>query len=79
MPIVTSKANGLEEIAGDGALLVDPADPDEIAEGVLELLTDPELHARTGAAGLERSKRYSWERCANETLEVLERVAASPA
>ena len=78
VPIVTSKANGLEEIAGDGALLVDPADPDEIAEGVLELLTDEELHARTAAAGLERSKRYSWERCATETLGVLERVAASP-
>ncbi len=79
VPIVTSKANGLEEIAGEGALLVDPTDPDEIAEAVAQLLTDDELHARTGAAGLDRSKRYSWERCATETLEVLERVAAAPA
>ncbi len=77
IPIVTSKANGLEEIAGDGALLVDPQDPDEIAEAVIALLTDPDLHARTAAAGRERSRLYSWERCATETLEVLERVAAA--
>jgi glycosyltransferase involved in cell wall biosynthesis len=74
VPIVTSRANGLEEIAGEGAVLVDPEDPDEIAGAVADLLTDPERHARVAAAGLERSKRYSWERCATQTLEVLERV-----
>lgn len=73
-PIVTSRANGLEEIAGDGALRVDPENPDEIAEAAVAILNDPELHARMSAAGLERSRRYSWDRCARQTLEVLERV-----
>ena len=76
VPIVTSNVNGLEEIAGEAALLVDPNDPDEIAEAARRLLTDSELHARTRAAGLERSRRYSWDRCARETLDVLERVGA---
>ncbi len=77
-PIVTSRVNGLEEIAGEAALLVDPEDPDEIAAAARRLLTDPELHAHVRAAGLERSKRYSWDRCGAETLEVLERVGSAP-
>jgi glycosyltransferase involved in cell wall biosynthesis len=74
-PIVTSNVNGLEEIAGEGAVLVDPEDPDDIVRGVRSLLADPELHAQVSAAGLERSKRYSWDRTARETLEALTRVA----
>jgi glycosyltransferase involved in cell wall biosynthesis len=74
VPIVTSRANGLEEIAGEAAIMVDPEDPTAIAEAVRNILTDPELHARISAAGLERARRYSWDRCARETLAVLERV-----
>jgi glycosyltransferase involved in cell wall biosynthesis len=74
VPVVTSRTNGLLEIAGDGAVLVDPDDPDDIARGAAELLTDPKRRAEVAAAGLVRVSRYSWERCARETLEVLERV-----
>lgn len=78
VPVVTSRTNGLLEIAGDGAVLVDPEDPDDIARGAAELLTDPKRHAEVAAAGLVRVSRYSWERCARETLEVLERVGRDP-
>jgi glycosyltransferase involved in cell wall biosynthesis len=73
-PIVTSNANGLEEIAGEGALRVDPEIPEEIAAAARSILTDPDMHQRMSEAGLERSRRYSWDRCAQQTLEVLERV-----
>jgi len=79
VPVVTSRTNGLREIAGEGAVLVDPDDPEDIARGVLELLRDPVRRSEVSAAGLERSKRYSWDRCARETLEVLERAARGPA
>jgi glycosyltransferase involved in cell wall biosynthesis len=70
-PIITSRANGLEEIAGSAALLVNPDDPEEIAGAVQRVLTAPGLQAELSAAGLERSRRFSWERCAMETLEIL--------
>jgi glycosyltransferase involved in cell wall biosynthesis len=73
-PIVTSNANGLEEIAGEGAIRVDPENSSEIAEAVRAILTDQDLHTRMSEAGLERSRRYSWDICAKQTLEVLERV-----
>jgi glycosyltransferase involved in cell wall biosynthesis len=73
-PVVTSKANGLEEIAGEAAILVDPEDPDDIARGMLVVLGDRERRDALSRAGLERSRRFSWERCARETLAVLEAV-----
>jgi glycosyltransferase involved in cell wall biosynthesis len=73
-PIITSRANGLEEIAGNAGLLVDPRDPRQIAAAVLEVLGDPALAARLSAAGLERSQTFSWSTCARRTLEILEEV-----
>ena len=75
VPVVTSRTNGMQEIAGEGAVLVDPDDPADIARGVRDILTEPERHARVAAAGLARVRQYSWDRCARETLAVLERVA----
>jgi glycosyltransferase involved in cell wall biosynthesis len=70
-PIITSRANGLEEIAGSAAFLVNPNAPEEIANAVFRVLTEPALWSELSAAGLQRSKRFSWERCARETLEIL--------
>ena len=75
-PIVTSDANGLEEIAGEAALLVPPDDPEAIAAAIARVLDDPELAGSLRQAALERSKRYSWERCARQTLSILEEAAA---
>ena len=74
-PIVTSDANGLREIAGDAALLVDPEDPEAIAGAIARVLADSGLRASLSARGLERVQRFSWERCARETLTILEGLA----
>jgi glycosyltransferase involved in cell wall biosynthesis len=75
-PIVTSRANGLLELAGDAALLVNPDDADEIAAAMQEVLTDTALASRLSEAGLKRSTMFSWERCARNTLAVLEDAVA---
>lgn len=73
-PIITSNSNGLREIAGDAALLVDASDPAAIAEAIALLLTDTDLRNVLVARGLERSAHFSWEKCARETLAILEHV-----
>jgi glycosyltransferase involved in cell wall biosynthesis len=77
-PIITSRANGLEEIAGSAAVLIDPDNPDEIAEAVRRVLTTPELQAHLSAAGLKRSGLFNWNRCAKETLEILRGLGTAP-
>lgn len=73
-PIVTSHGTGLEELAGDAALKVNPLDPEEIAEAIHRVLSDPSLAEQLSHRGLERAKMFSWRRCARQTLSVFEEV-----
>jgi glycosyltransferase involved in cell wall biosynthesis len=71
-PIVTSNVNGLKEIAGDAALFVNPHDTAQIAEAIERVLAENELRACLSARGLEQAKQFSWEKCARETIDILE-------
>ena len=61
-PVVTSRISSLPEVVGDGALLVDPYNEDDIAQGIARVLDDEDLRARLVARGLERAASYSWAR-----------------
>ncbi len=74
-PIVTSDVNGLREIAGDAALLIDPTDTAAIADAIGQVLADHEVRASLAQKGLARSAHFSWDHCAQKTLQLLERVA----
>jgi glycosyltransferase involved in cell wall biosynthesis len=75
--IVTSAANGLREIAGDAALLVDPTDAGAVAAAVRLVLGDDDVRERLERAALERSRRFSWDSCARQTLAALRDVAGT--
>jgi glycosyltransferase involved in cell wall biosynthesis len=76
-PILTSNVNGLKEIAGDAAILMDPSDTASIADGIARILSDPPLRGALSRKGLERSTLFSWDLCAKNTLAVLEKVVAN--
>ena len=75
-PVVTADRYGTKEVAGDAALLVDPESVRSIAEGMRRVATDGELRASLSAAGRSRARQYSWRRCAEETLRVIESAGA---
>lgn len=77
VPVLTSDTSSLPEVAGEAALLVDPEDPAAIQQGLLRLLVDRELRDRLRAAGFANIRRFSWQRCAQETLAVLEQCGAA--
>lgn len=70
-PIVTSNVNGLVEIAGDAALFVDPRDSEAIAGAIARVLNDQALQKQLSYKGLTRSTKFSWDRCAANTLAIL--------
>jgi glycosyltransferase involved in cell wall biosynthesis len=76
-PVLTANRYGTKEIAGDAALLVDPESIDEIAGGMRRLVSEPDLRRNLIAAGKERARPLTWQRCARETLQVLESTAVS--
>ena len=73
-PVLTSDVSSLPEVAGDAAVLVPPTDVDAIADGLTRLLEDTALRADLAARGRRQAARFSWERCARETLAVYQSV-----
>lgn len=70
-PVVVSKTGALPEIAGDAGFLVDPFNPAEMAGALERVWKDDSLRREYSARCLERAKIFTWERCARETLDVL--------
>ncbi|MBU1213243.1 MAG: glycosyltransferase family 4 protein [Alphaproteobacteria bacterium] len=61
-PVLTSNVASLPEIAGDGAMLVDPYDVDAIAQGIRQLDSDDDLIAELSANGAATADRFSPEK-----------------
>ena len=68
-PVVASNASCLPEVLGDAALLVDPSDASGFAHAVEAVLSDSELRGRLVTAGRARARQFTWERCAERTVE----------
>jgi len=69
VPVVTSRTSAIPEIAGDGALMIDPSNPGAIADMLLELEEDTHLYDEQVRYGLNRSLTFSWEKTARQLLE----------
>jgi len=76
VPVATSNCSSLPEVAGNAALLFDPADPGAIAACVDRLLADPELRATLAGRGRERVAAFPWRATAAATLEAYRRAIA---
>jgi glycosyltransferase involved in cell wall biosynthesis len=74
IPILASHATSLPEIAADAAVYADPNDPNEIANGMVQLATDAKLRSRLIYAGKERVKAFSWDKTSNLYWESICRV-----
>ena len=72
VPVVCSNTSSLPEVAGDGALLVDPLDVRAIAAGLRTALYDEGGRAELIARGYRNVKRFTWDQCAGAILHLLE-------
>jgi glycosyltransferase involved in cell wall biosynthesis len=75
-PVVTADRYGTKELAEGAAVLVNPESVESIAEGMRRVLDDRSLRAELVAAGRQRSAEFTWQRCARETLRVLEQAVS---
>jgi glycosyltransferase involved in cell wall biosynthesis len=75
-PVVTSNVSSLPEVAGDAAVLVDPYDPQAIADGIYRVLTDERLRREMVHKGIARAGQFSWEQSARRTHAIYEEAGA---
>jgi glycosyltransferase involved in cell wall biosynthesis len=74
-PVICSNVASLPEVAGDAAILIHPTDDRRFAEAVTSVLSDTRLRKRMVSNGLERTRKFSWQKTAEGVVAVYERVA----
>jgi glycosyltransferase involved in cell wall biosynthesis len=75
LPMACSGMGPMPEILGDAGEYFDPLDPVDIADALRRLIKAPRLRDKYAQDAYRRAKKYSWERCANDTLAFLADVA----
>lgn len=75
-PVVTTAGTALAEVVGDAAVLVPAGRPDRLADALRRVLDDADLADALRAAGPERAATFTWERTAEMTVAVYDRVAS---
>lgn len=79
LPVVASNVGGISEqvVGGETGLLVEPLNPDELAQAILRLLEDPALRQQMGAAGLDRVRNlFTLDRQARQYQDWYEEIVS---
>ena len=71
VPVVTSNISSLPEIVGESALKVNPLNIEEIAKSIYRVISDDRLRRNLINRGYKNIQRFSWQKCAQETLKIL--------
>jgi len=69
-PVISSNCSSIPEIVEDAGLLIDPSDPQALAEQIIYLLRNPEERERLSERGLKQAALFSWRETARKTLDV---------
>lgn len=73
-PVITSNVTALPEVAGDAAIMVNPADVGELAQAIDRMLENQELRFRLSRAGIVRAGRFRWEDVATRVRNVCDSI-----
>ena len=73
-PVVLSDIPVFREVYGSSAVYFNPLDPQDIADKIDFVLSDSKLRNELSIKGLENSKKYTWERSAEEFFKILKKV-----
>ncbi len=74
-PVVTSNTSSLPEVVGEAGIMVNPYDTHSLVQAMRRVLTDDKLRDSMVRKGLEQSKKFSWEKTAELTRQVYNKVA----
>ncbi len=74
-PIVAARAAAVPEVVRGAGILVNPENPEALAEAILRLYRDPDLHASLAAFGLREVEKFEMRRVARQFLAEVAKVA----
>jgi alpha-1,3-rhamnosyl/mannosyltransferase len=74
VPVVCSRAASLPEVGGDAVRYVDPLQPEEIRQALIDLLENEALSDSCRRAGLARAREFTWSRTVEATVAAYQRL-----
>jgi len=74
IPVISSNSSSLPEVVGEGGILLSPTDELGWIRNIKAIINNPNLKRSLIAKGLKQAKKFSWQKCALETLEVYEEL-----
>jgi len=75
LPIACSDRGPMPEILGNAGIFFNPENSEDIEKAILSLIKSPEIRYEKALESYNRALKYSWQRCANDTLSFLSQFA----
>ncbi len=70
-PVITSNNTSLPEVVGDAGIMIDWDSDEQHVEAYEKYYFDENYRKEMAQKGLERSKQFSWEKCANKMINIM--------
>lgn len=70
IPVISSNTSSLPEVVGEAGILLPPENESLWAEKMAKTLGNGELRKTMGHKGIEQAKKFSWQKCAQETADL---------
>ena len=78
LPVISTKVGGIPEFLTNkkNGLLVDPGDPEQLAQGIMTLLQDPELAEELGRCGRRLvEEKFAWPLITSQVVDLYRKIS----
>lgn len=73
-PVLSANVSSMPEVVGDAAKLYNPANETEMRIAIESVVSNPERAQALVERGYDRIKKFSWDKCARDTLNVYKKI-----
>ena len=74
LPIICSNISPMPETVGEGAIFVNPENPEDIKNAIFKYTFDYNLRVSNANKAFENSKKFSWEKTSKDTFTYLQHI-----
>ena len=74
IPVICSNVSAMPEVSGDAGILVNPNDPNEIANRINLLINDKVFYEQQKKLSVQKSSEYSWEKSTKKIIKLCEHL-----
>jgi len=73
-PVISSNTSSLPEVVGNAGILIDPHNPNELADKIIKVISDDSLKQEMTKKGIKQAQNFSWVQTAKKTLNTYNEV-----